>query len=381
MQILTYTEAHHQYRQRLKDFLAAEVIPFVDQWEADRITPPSAWKRMGEEGFLCPCIPGEYGGLGGDFRHSLIVAEELARTNHTGLMAQLHSDVVVPYIEAFGNEAQKKKYLPGCVSGDIITAVAMTEPDAGSDLAGMGCTAETRGAEVVLNGSKTFISNGINANLIIVAARDPSVENPYEALSLYLVEEGAPGFKRGRHLDKMGFWSQDTAELFFTNCRIPESNRLGKKGQGFYMLMQKLQQERLVTAMSGQAAAEMVLDWTADYCGSHRDASGKPIAKQQAVQFMLVEMRTEVKLGRTFLDKLIVEHMAGENVVVETSMAKYWITDMAKRLSQKCLDLHGDFGLTEACPVARAFRDIRVMPIFAGTNEIMKQIAGKFMGM
>ena len=381
MQILTYTEAHHQYRQRLKEFLAAEVTPYVDQWESDRITPRSAWKRMGEEGFLCPCVPSEYGGMDGDFRHSLIVAEELARTRHTGLMAQLHSDVVVPYIEAFANEEQKKKYLPGCVSGDIITAVAMTEPDAGSDLAGISCTAETEGAEVVLNGSKTFISNGINADLIIMAARDPSVENPYEALSLYLVEEGTPGFKRGRHLEKMGFWSQDTAELFFTNCRIPESNRLGKKGQGFYMLMQKLQQERLVTAMSAQAAAETVLEWTSDYCGSHSDASGKPLTKHQAVQFMLVEMHTEVKLGRTFMDKLIVEHMAGENVVVETSMAKYWITEMAKRLSQKCLDLHADFGLTEACPVARGFRDIRVMPIFAGTNEIMKQIAGKFMGM
>jgi len=381
MQILNYTDAHEDFRKRLKDFLAAEVTPFVDQWEADHIVPKAVWRRMGAEGFLCPCIPTEYGAMGGDFLYSVIVAEELARTNHTGLTAPLHSDIVVPYIEAFGNEEQKKKYLPGCVSGDIVTAVAMTEPDAGSDLAGIGSTAETEGDKIVLNGSKTFISNGINADLVIVAAKDPAVENPYESLSLYLVEDGTQGFKRGRHLDKMGFWSQDTAELFFTNCRIPKANRLGDKGRGFYMLMQKLQQERLVTAISAQAAAETMLEWTTDYCSSHSDAAGKPIAKSQAAQFTIVELNTEVKLGRTFLDKLIVEHMDGDNVVVETSMAKYWITEMANRLARKCLDLHADLGLTEACPLARGFRDVRVMPIFAGTNEIMKQIAGKFMGM
>jgi alkylation response protein AidB-like acyl-CoA dehydrogenase len=381
MQILNFTDAHHEYRKRLKDFLAAEVTPYVDQWEKDRIVPKSIWKRMGEEGFLCPWVPTEYGGRGGDFLYSVIVSEELARTNHTGLSAPLHSDVVVPYIAAFASEEQKQKYLPGCVSGDIVTAVAMTEPDAGSDLASLSTTAEEDGDDIVLNGSKTFISNGIISDLVIVAAKDPAVDNPYQAVSLYLVEDGTPGFKRGRHLDKMGFWSQDTAELFFTNCRIPKTNLMGEKGQGFYMLMQKLQQERLVTAIGGQAAAELILEWTTDYCRNHSDASGKPIAKNQAVQFAIVEMTTEVKLGRTFLDKLITEHMAGENVVIETSMAKYWCTELSKRLSQKCLDLHADFGLTEDCPVARGFRDVRVMPIFAGTNEIMKQIAGKFMGM
>ena len=381
MQILNYTDAHHEYRKRLKNFMAAEVTPYVDEWEKERIVPKSIWRRMGEEGFLCPWVPTEYEGMGGDFLYSVIVSEELARTNHAGLSAPLHSDVVVPYIASFANEEQKQKYLPGCVSGDIVTAVAMTEPDAGSDLASLTTTAEEDGDEVVLNGSKTFISNGINSDVVIVAAKDPAVDNPYQAVSLYLVEDSTPGFKRGRHLDKMGFWSQDTAELFFTNCRIPKENLMGEKGQGFYMLMQKLQQERLVTAIGGQAAAELILEWTTDYCRNHTDASGKPIAKNQAVQFAIVEMTTEVKLGRTFLDKLITEHMAGENVVIETSMAKYWCTDLSKRLSQRCLDLHADFGLTEDCPIARAFRDVRVMPIFAGTNEIMKQIAGKFMGM
>jgi alkylation response protein AidB-like acyl-CoA dehydrogenase len=381
MQILNYTEAHTKYRESLREFLGAEVTPNVDQWEADHIVPRDIWKKMGKEGFLCPCISPEYGGMGGDFLYSVIVAEELARTNHTGLAAPLHSDVVVPYIEAFGNAEQKAKYLPGCVSGDVVTAVAMTEPDAGSDLASLTTTAEEDGEEIVINGSKTFISNGIISDVVIVAAKDPAETNPYEALSLYLVDSGTPGFKRGRHLDKMGFWSQDTAELFFTNCRIPAANRLGKKGQGFYMLMQKLQQERLVTAIGAQAAAEFMLDWTTRYCTEHVDAAGKPIAKNQAVQFRLVEMTTEVKLGRTFLDKLIAEHIAGENVVVDTSMAKYWITETAKRLSQKCLDLCADYGLSEDCPLARGFRDVRVMPIFAGTNEIMKQIAGKFMGL
>ncbi len=381
MQILNYTEAHHQYRKRLRDFLSNEVTPYVDQWENDRIVPKSIWQRMGAEGFLCPCISTDYGGMGGDFLYAVIVAEEIARTNHTGLSAPLHSDVVVPYIDAFANEEQKKKYLPGCVSGDIVTAVAMTEPDAGSDLAGLSTTAEEDGDEIVINGSKTFISNGIISDLVIVAAKDPAIDNPYQGVSLYLVEDGTPGFKRGRHLDKMGFWSQDTAELFFTNCRIPKTNLMGEKGQGFYMLMQKLQQERLVTAIAAQAAAELILEWTTDYCKSHTDASDKPISKNQAVLFEIVEMTTEVKLGRTFIDKLIMEHMAGENVVIETSMAKYWCTDLSKRVSQKSLDLHADFGLTEECPIARGFRDLRVMPIFAGTNEIMKQIAGKFMGL
>jgi len=381
MQLLSYTEAHHRFRKRLREFLSTEVSPCVDQWEKDRIVPKSVWRRMGQEGFLCPTVSADYGAIGGDFLYSVIVSEELARTNHSGLFAQLHSDVVVPYIDAFASREQKAKYLPGCVSGELITAVAMTEPDAGSDLAGINTTAEEDGEEVVINGSKTFISNGINADLVIVAAKDPAVENPYEALSLYIVEDKTPGFKRGRHLDKMGMWSQDTAELFFTGCRIPKANLLGTKGQGFSMLMQKLQQERLVTSVCAQAAAEMMLEWTTNYCRQHTDAAGKPIAREQAAQFALVEMATDVKLGRTFLDKLIVEHMAGENVVVETSMAKYWITDLAKRVSQQCLDLHAEFGLTEACPVARAFRDTRVMPIFAGTNEIMKQIAGKFMGL
>jgi acyl-CoA dehydrogenase len=381
MEILQYTDEHRQFRERLRSFLAAEVAPNVDQWEKDHIVPKEAWRRMGQAGFLSTWAPPEYGGMGGDFLYSVIVTEEMARTNHTGLAAMLHSDVVVPYIAAFGSEAQKKKYLPGCVSGDIITAIAMTEPDAGSDLAGMQATAEPDGEEIVINGSKTFISNGINADLVIVAARNPAEKNPYQAMSLYLVEDGTPGFKRGRQLEKMGFHSQDTAELFFTNCRIPGENVLGTPGMGFMMLMEKLQQERLMCAIGAQAAVELMLELTIDYCKKTTDASGKPISKYQANQFALVEMAADIKVGRAFLDKLIMEHAAGESIVVETSMAKYWTTDLANRVAGRCLELHGDYGLTEKCPLARAMRDVRVMSIFAGTNEIMKGIAAKFMGL
>ena len=262
MEILNYTEDHRNFRQRLQAFLAKEVTPFADQWERDKIVPKSAWRKMGQNGFLCTDVAAEYGGMGGDFLYSLIVAEEMTRTRQTGLVTPLHSDIVVPYISSFGSEELRKELLPGCVSGDIITALAMTEPDAGSDLAGMKTAAVEEGEEVVIDGSKTFISNGLNADLVVVAARDPAVENPYEALSLYVVESGTPGFTTGRHLEKMGMWSQDTAELFFSKCRIPKKNRLGDKGMGFLMLMQKLQQERLMCAIMGVSSAEYIFEWT-----------------------------------------------------------------------------------------------------------------------
>jgi alkylation response protein AidB-like acyl-CoA dehydrogenase len=318
--------------------------------------------------------------MGGDYLYSLIVAEEMTRTWQTGLITPLHSDIVVPYISSYGSEKLKQKYLPGCVSGDIVTAVAMTEPDAGSDLAGMTTTAVEEGAEVVLDGSKTFISNGINADLVVVAAKDPSVENPYEAMSLYLVESGTPGFTRGRHLEKMGMWSQDTAELFFSKCRIPKENRLGEKGMGFLMLMDKLQPERLLCAIMAVAGAERILEWITDYC-KQTSVSGKPLSKSQAVQFALVEMATDVKLGRTFVDKLIADHIEKKQIIVETSMAKYWTTEMLNRTANRSLDLCGDFAMSEKCPIVRAWRDAKIMTIFAGTNEIMKNIAAKFMGL
>jgi acyl-CoA dehydrogenase len=380
MEILNYTAEHKAFRKRLRTFLAAEITPFADQWERDRIVPRTIWHKMGQAGFLCMDLPLEYGGAGGDFLYSLILTEEMSHTGITGVAAALHSDIVVPYIATYGSEAQKRRYLPGCASGEIVTAVAMTEPDAGSDLAGMRTQAAEDGDAIVLNGVKTFISNGLLSDLVIVAAREAGIADPYRGLSLYIVEDGTAGFKRGRQLQKMGWHSQDTAELFFTNCRIPRANRLGVRGGGFMMLMEKLQQERIVAAMGAVAAAERILEWTLDFCAKHQE-NGKPLSKHQAVQFAIVEMATEARLGRTFLEKLVADHMEGLEVIVDTAMAKYWTTEMVKRLADRCLDLLGPYGIVDRNPIARAFRDVRVMSIFAGTNEVMKGIAAKFMGL
>ena len=380
MDIIQYSDEHRIFRQMLRKFLEREVIPHVEEWEEAGIVPRSAWKKMGEQGFLCTAVPEEYGGAGGDFLYSVIVSEEMVKTNHGGLAAPLHSDVVVPYIVTFGSEEHKKKYLPGCVSGDIITAIAMTEPNTGSDLAAIKTTAVEQGDQVVINGQKTFISNGINCDLLVLAARDPAVDNPHRAVDLYLVEAGTPGFEKGRKLKKVGWHSQDTAELYFTDCRIPVANRLGAKGSGFINLMLKLQQERIMCCIGAVAAAEYMLEITIQYC-KERKAFGKPLSKFQNTQFEIVEMAADVKLGRTFLDKLIADHMEGKEIVVDVSMAKFWTTDMASRVADRCLQLHGGYGYCEEYPIARAWRDIRVTRIFAGTNEIMKTIAARFMGL
>jgi len=378
MNILPYTAAHDTFRSELREFLAREVTPHADQWEKERSVPRAIWHKMGQAGYLCMDAPPEYGGQGRDFLYSVIMTEELSRTGITGLAAALHSDIVVPYLTAFGTEEQKQRYLPGCISGDIVTAIAMTEPDAGSDLAGIRTLAEADGDTVVLNGAKTFISNALLCDLVIVAARDADLDNPHLGLSLYLVEDGTAGFKRGRHLKKMGWHSQDTAELFFTNCRIPAANRLGAKGYGFIMMMEKLQQERIIAALGAVAAAERIMEWTRTFCAAQKEGE-KPLIKRQSVQFAIVEMMTEIKLGRTFIDKLVADHMEGQNVVVETSMAKYWTTEMVKRVADRAMDLLGPHGMRDDHPIARAFRDVRVMSIFAGTNEVMKGIAAKFM--
>jgi acyl-CoA dehydrogenase len=380
MDILQYTEEHRIFRDSLKRFLAKEIVPHIEEWEEAGIVPREAWKKMGDQGFLAMNVPEEYGGLGADFLYSVIVTEELTRTNSSGLAAPLHTDIIVPYILAFASEEQKHKYLPGCVSGDIITAIAMTEPNTGSDLAAIKTTAVEQGDEIVINGQKTFISNGINCDLLVLAARDPGETNPHAAVDLYLVEAGTLGFEKGKQIKKIGWHSQDTAELYFTDCRIPKANRLGDKGSGFLKLMMKLQQERLVCAIGAVAAAEYMIEITIQYC-KERTAFGRPLSKFQNTQFEIVEMSTEARLGRTFVDKLIADHMEGKNIVVDVSMAKYWTTEMASRTADRCMQLFGGYGYCEEYPIARAWRDIRVTRIFAGTNEIMKTIAARFMGL
>jgi len=381
MELIPYTKAHNDFRERLCRFLDKEVIPHVDEWEAEHIVPRSAWKKMGGQGFLCTWVPPEYGGMGGDFLYSVIVAEEMLKTNHSGLITPLHSDIVVPYIGSFGSEEQKKKYLPACVSGDMVAAIAMTEPGAGSDLSSMSTIAVEEGDEIVIDGSKTFISNGINCDFVIVAAKDPAIENPYQSIGLYIVDENAPGFKKGQKLEKLGLNSQDTAELFFSDCRIPAQNRLGEKGAGFLMLVQKLQQERLMCAIMAQSMAEWVLKWAVERCKTRKLANGKPISNLQANQFALVEMATEIKMVRCFLDSVIMDHMHGEDTIVESSMSKYWTSDMIKRIVGRTMDIVGEETMYADCPISRVFRDVQVMSIFAGTNEIMKGIIAKQMGL
>jgi len=380
MEIIQYKQEHRIFREAVKKFLAREIVPHIEEWEEAGIVPKWVWKKMGEQGFLGMSVPEACGGPGTDFLYEVVVIEELARTNFTGLAARLHNTVVLPYLIEYGSEEQKQRYLPGCVSGDIITAIGMTEPNTGSDLAAIRTTAVEDGDEIVLNGQKTFISNGINCDLIVLVARDPAVADAHKAIDLYLVEAGTPGFDKGRNLKKIGWHSQDTAELFFADCRIPKANRLGEKGTGFHKLMEMLQQERLVVAIGAQVCAEFMLETTITYC-RERKVFGKPISRFQNSQFEFAEMATEIEIGRTFVDRMIVEHMEGKDLTREMSMAKYWITDMAGRVADRCLQLHGGYGYCEEYPIARAGRDIRIMRIYAGSNEIMKVIIARTLGL
>ncbi|MFJ8246872.1 acyl-CoA dehydrogenase family protein [Peribacillus asahii] len=376
-----FTEEHIMFQDSLRRFLEKEAVPFFEQWEKERIVPRTLWRKLGENGFLCPEVSEDYGGVGGDFGLSIILSEELGRVG-AGLSGMgTHSNIVVPYLNSFGTDEQKQKYLPGCVSGDIITAIAMTEPGAGSDLANIRTTAIKDGDDYIINGQKTFITNGILSDLIIVACKtDPQASPSHKGVSLFLVERDTPGFSRGRKLDKVGMHSQDTAELILEDVKVPAANLLGEEGQGFKYLMAKLQQERILAAIGGQVAAEDMLELTLQYV-KEREAFGKPISKFQNTQFTLAEIATEVQVGRTFIDQLVVRHQNGEDIVTEVSMAKWWITDMARRISSQCMQLHGGYGYMEEYKVARRYRDIAVFPIFAGTNEIMKVIIAKRMGL
>jgi acyl-CoA dehydrogenase len=379
MERRVFTAEHELFREQFKKFCAREVTPNIEKWEDQRIVDREAWRKAGEQGYLCPSLDVRYGGSGVDFGYAAIINEEIIRAGSSGFTMGLHSDIVVPYIEAFGTEAQRERWLPGCASGETITALAMTEPNTGSDLASIKTTAIRDGDHYVINGQKTFISNGILCDLVIVAAKtDP--ESRHGGVSLLVVENGTPGFEKGRKLAKMGMHSQDTSELNFSDCRIPADNLLGQEGQGFYYLMEKLQQERLVCAIGAQAAIEVVLAETVKYT-QERTAFGKPIAKFQNTQFKLAEIATEVEIGRVFVDRLISEHMAGTPIIKETSMAKWWVTEMCKKNIDLCLQFYGGYGFMEEYPICRAYRDARVQTIFAGTTEIMKIIIAKSMGL
>lgn len=376
-----YTQEHQIFRESVRRYFEKEVTPNADTWEKEGMVPKEAWKKFGAQGFLCPWLPEEYGGSGADFLYSFILVEELARTHCGGFFFPLHSDIIVPYIFTYGNDEQKKKWLPGCVTGDCITALAMTEPGTGSDLAAIKTTAVKDGDSYVINGQKTFISNGINCDLVIVAARtDLNAASPYEGMSLIVVEDGTPGFEKGRKLEKIGLHSQDTSEMAFVDCKVPASNLLGAEGQGFYFLMEKLQQERLVCAMGSQVGAEEALRVTIEYTKT-REAFGRPISRFQYISFELAKMATEVEVGRAFLESLIIDHLQGRKDVKKASMAKYWICEMLNRVVGQCVQFHGGYGYMEEYPIARMFRDARVQTIYAGTSEIMLLIISRQLGL
>ncbi len=380
MDLIPYKEEHTIFRDSFRKFLKQEIVPHIEAWEDAGIVPRHVWTRMGRAGFLCTAIPEQYGGSGADFLHAVIIIEELANCNFSGLGIRLHSDVVTPYLLDYATEEQKRKYLPRCVSGELITAIGMSEPNTGTDLAAIRTTAVQQADEFVINGQKTFISNGVNCDLIVLAARDPAEPDPHRAIDLYLIEAETPGFDKGRQLKKVGWHAQDTAELFFSDCRVPLENRLGEKGTGFKKMMSHLQPERLVIAIWAVAAAEFMLKETIAYV-KNREVFGKPVARYQNTQFEIAEMATEIKLGRNHVDKLIMEHVAGENIVTDVSMAKYWTTEMAFRVADRCLQLFGGYGYCEEYPIARAWRDIRVNRILGGTNEIMKVVIAKNLGL
>ncbi|MCZ6807523.1 MAG: acyl-CoA dehydrogenase family protein [Deltaproteobacteria bacterium] len=380
MERTIFSEEHDIFRRNFRQFVETRVIPQQSKWRKQGVVDRELWLEAGKAGFLCPWLDEEYGGPGGDFLHSVVVIEELARAYESGWAASLHSDIIVPYIETFGTPEQKKQWLPKCASGEVITALAMTEPGTGSDVAAIATTAKRDGDEYVLNGAKTFISNGMSCDLVVVAARTENSEDPHRSVSLLLVEGDRPGFIRGRKLEKMGLESQDTTELAFDDCRIPVANLLGQEGGGFVMLMQKLQQERLTVGAMSQAGAEKVLEDTIAYT-QEREAFGRPISKFQNTQFKLAECATEIEIGRAFLDKLLVEHIAGKYLVKECSMAKYWLSEMQGRVVDTCLQLYGGYGYMLEYPISRAFVDARVQRIYAGTNEIMKVIIAKQMGL
>jgi acyl-CoA dehydrogenase len=376
-----FTADHDTFRSSFRQFVDREIRPNQAQWRQDGQVSRELWRKAGAQGFLCPWLEEKWHGPGGDFLHSIIIIEELARAYESGFACSLHSDIVVPYIHSYGSDEQKQRWLPKLASGEFISAIAMTEPGTGSDLAALATTAVKNGDDYLINGTKTFISNGQLCDVVIVAVKtDPDPANAHRGISLFVVESGTPGFSKGKKLEKMGMASQDTSELFFENCRVPANNRIGPQGAGFMMLMQKLAQERLVVAAGALAAAEQVLVDTIAYT-KERKAFGKPISKFQNTQFKLVDCQANVEVGRAYVDQVIANHLLGKHLIKESSIAKFWITDMAQEVVDICLQFFGGYGYMLEYPVARAFMDARVQRIYAGTNEIMKVIVAKQMGL
>jgi acyl-CoA dehydrogenase len=380
MQRDIFTSEHEAFRDMVRSFIAAEIAPYHEQWERDGEVSREVWLAAGKAGLLGIDIDEEYGGGGNsDYRYYLILNEELARAGAHGPGFSVHNDINGQYLKRLASPEQSERWLPGYCSGELITAIAMSEPGAGSDLQGITTSAVRDGDHYVLNGQKTFISNGLMADLVIVVARTDA-EAGYRGMSLLMVERGMAGFERGRKLDKIGMHAQDTSELFFNDVRVPAANLLGEEGGGFIALMQNLPRERVALGTTALAGAEKVFEDTLAYC-KQRQAFGRPIGKFQYNRFVLAEMATELAVARAFTDKAVMEHNAGRLSNEDASMLKWWDTELGNRVVDRCVQLHGGYGYMREYPVARAYLDGRVQTIFGGTTEIQKEIIGRGLGL
>ena len=370
-----FSSDHETFRDTVRKFLENEAVPHHEEWEQTGQVPKELWRKAGEQGFLCPMVSEEYGGIGADFLYSVVVSEEISRAGLTGIGWGLHTEIVAPYIEHYGSEEMKQRLLPKMVSGELIGAIAMSEPGAGSDLQGVKTNAVKDGDHYILNGSKTFITNGQNADIVIVVAKtDPS--KGAKGTSLLIVEEGMEGFQNGKNLKKVGMKAQDTSELFFQDVKVPVENLIGDEGMGFIYLMQELPQERLGIAINGLAMAESAFEHTLDYV-KERKAFGQRVADFQNTQFKLAEMRTKLDVARAYVDRCLEMHLKKELDIPTAAGAKYWVTDLQCEIIDECLQLHGGYGYMWEYPIARMYADARVQRIYGGTNEIMKTIIAR----
>ena len=382
MQRTIFESEHDALRASFRAWLDAEVVPHHLEWEAAGIVPHDLFAEAGRHGFVGMAVPEEFGGGGvDDFRYNQVIDEEIQATGvgGAGLGLSLHNDICLPYFLAYCTDEQKARWLPGIASGELVTAIAMTEPGIGSDLASMGTTAIRDGDSYVVNGSKTFITNGVNADLVITAVKtDPTQK--HKGMSLLVLERGMEGFERGRNLEKLGLHSQDTAELFFTDVQVPVANLLGAEGEGFLQLVHNLPQERLSIAVAGVAAARAAFDWTLAYV-KERTAFGQPVGSFQNSRFVMAELATEIEVTQAFVDQCVVALAAKTLSAEEAAMAKWWATELQKRAVDRCLQLHGGYGYMMEYPIARAYADARITTIYGGTTEIMKEIIGRSLGL
>jgi len=378
-----FCEEHEIFRRSLRNLLEKEAKPHIDEWRENRQIPREIWRKLGEQGFIGYWLDEKYGGVGADFAYSVVLIEELIRSGARGLATGIgvHNDIAMPYIDMLGTDEQKMRWLPKCCTGEYIAAIGMTEPGAGSDLQAIRTTAVKEGDNYVINGQKTFITNGYSCDIIVLAVKtDTHAQPPYKGISLLVVENGTPGFIKSRKLEKMGLHENDTAEIFFEDCRVPISHLLGKEGDGFVPMMRNLQQERLISCLQAILTSEAMLEMTIEYCKT-RTVFGKPISKHQHNAFKIVEMATEIEMAKDFTYHLVTDHLEKKDITKKVSMAKWYNAEMANRVAYHCVQLHGGYGYMDEYEICRAAADVRMRTIAAGTTEVMKTIIARAMGL